>query len=267
MVDTTLSVVDDSFDVGGRIRRLVSRYWTTAVILLLLLVAWEGFARVSPGGNNYFPTLGHTVEQTYASSDLLLSSLQSTATATVLSFIVAVAVGVFFGVLFSEFILVREIGMPVLIFGYALPAAILAPLFVIWFGVGLGGVVAFGAWVAVFPVFINTITGMNQTDPEFLQLAEVYGASDWQTLKLIKIWKALPHISAGAKIAVQSSVVGVIVGEFIASGSGLGYLIVLAAQRAQLGFTYGTIVILIIFSVTFFTIVTGLIEQVTPNVE
>lgn len=267
MSDTTLTARNGGLDIGGRLRRAVSQYWTTMVIVLLLLVAWEAFARITPRGNNYFPTIGHTIQQTMASSDLLLSSLQSTATATVLSFILAVVVGVGVGIVFSEFILVREIGMPVLIFGYALPAAILAPLFVIWFGIGLSGVVAFGAWVAVFPVFINTMTGMGQTDPEFFQLAEVYGASDWQVLKTIKFWKALPHISAGAKIAVQSSIVGVIVGEFIASGSGLGYLIVLAAQRAQLGFTYGTIVMLIIFAVTFFTVVTGLIEWVTPSVE
>lgn len=266
MGETNITVDNGSIDIRGHIHRLVTRYWTTVVIVLLLLVAWEGFARVTPQGNNYFPTLEYTFEQTLASSDLLLSSLQSTATATVLSFVVAVLVGVFLGIVFSQFILVREIGMPALIFAYALPAAILAPLFVIWFGIGLSGVVAFGAWVAVFPVFINTMTGIGQTDPELYQLAEVYGASDWQTLRLIEIWKALPHISAGAKIAVQSSIVGVIVGEFIASGSGLGYLIVLAAQRAQLGFTYGTIVMLIIFAVTFFTVVTRLIDWVTPNV-
>ena len=267
MADTTITVDDGSLDIGRRLHRLTARYWTTGVIVLLLLVAWEGFAQVTPQGNNYFPTLGYTLEQTLASSDLLLSSLQSTATATVLSFTVAVLMGVLLGIVFSKFILVREVGMPVLIFAYALPAAIMAPLFVIWFGIGLTGVVAFGSWVAVFPVFINTMTGMSQTDPEMYQLAEVYGASDWQTLRLIEIWKALPHISAGAKIAVQSSIVGVIVGEFIASGSGLGYLIVLAAQRAQLGFTYGTIVMLVVFAVTFFTVVTRLIEWVTPNVE
>lgn len=266
-MSTTISIGKRSLDVETGVRRVIRRYWTTVVITLFLLLAWEAYARLTPQGNNYFPTLGYTFEQTLASSDLLLSSLESTATAVILSFIVAMIAGVFLGVVFSEIVTVQEIGMPVLIFGYALPPPILAPLFVIWFGIGLSGVVAFGAWVAVFPVFINTLTGMNQTEEKFFDFADVYGASDWQTLKFIKLWKALPHISAGAKVAVQSSIVGVIVGEFIASGSGLGYLIVLAAQRAQLGFTYGTIVMLLIFAVTFFTVVTGLIELVTPDIE
>lgn len=246
--------------------RLVSRYWKTLVIVVLLFVAWEAFARVTTRGNNFFPTLEFTAKQTLASSDLLISSLQSTATATVLAFILSVLLGVSLGVVFSQFVTVRELGMPILIFAYALPPVILAPLFLIWFGLGLSGVVTFGTWVAVFPVFLNTMTGMGQTEKEFYHLAEVYGATEWQTLKFIEIWKALPHISAGAKIAVQSSIVGVIVGEFIASGSGLGFLIVLAAQRAQLGFTYGTILMLIAFTVTFYLVVTSLIDRITPQV-
>jgi len=247
--------------------RLLSRYWKTGIIVVLLFVAWEVFARVTPQGNNFFPTLGFTVKQTLASSDLLISSLQSTAIATVLAFIFSVLLGVALGVVFSQFVTVRELGMPILIFAYALPPVILAPLFLIWFGLGLSGVVIFGTWVAVFPVLLNTITGMGQTEEEFYHLAEVYGATSWQTLKLIEIWKALPHISAGAKIAVQSSIVGVIVGEFIASGSGLGFLIVLAAQRAQLGFTYGTILMLIAFTVSFYLVVTSMIDRITPHVE
>ena len=254
-------------EVRDRLGHLLSRYWTTLVIVLLLFVGWEAFARITPRGNNYFPTLGFTVEQTLGSSDLLLSSLQSTATATVFAFLLSVLLGVTLGVVFSQFIVVREMGMPVLIFAYALPAVILAPLFLIWFGIGLSGVVAFGTWVAVFPVFINTMTGMGQTEEEFYHLAEIYGATSWQMLAYIRIWKALPHISAGMKIAVQSSIVGVIVGEFIASGSGMGYLIVLAAQRAQLGFTYGTILMLIAFTVAFYLVVTSLIDRITPHVE
>lgn len=267
MVDTSFITGDERLDAVEQLRYLASRYWTTGVILLILLITWEAVAHLDAQGNNYFPTLEHVVRQTVDSSDLLISSLQATATAAIFAFILAVVLGVFLGLIFSEIGLVRGFGMPVLIFGYALPAAILAPLFVIWFGVGLSGVTAFGAWVAIFPVFINTMTGMNQTDQKYYHAAEVYGATRWQFIRRIKFWKALPHISAGAKVAVQMSIVGVIVGEFIASGTGLGFLIVLAAQRAQLGFTYGTIMILILFSVVFYISVTGLIDRITPHVE
>lgn len=267
MVDTNSITGDGRSDAVGQLRHLASRYWTTGVVFLIILIAWEAIAHLDSRGNNYFPTLEHIGRQTLDSSDLLISSLEATATAAVFSFILAVVLGVFLGILFSEVVLVRGFGMPVLIFTYALPAAILAPLFVIWFGVGLSGVTAFGAWVAIFPVFINTMTGMNQTDQKYHHAAEIYGASRWQFIRRIKFWKALPHISTGAKVAVQMSIVGVIVGEFIASGTGLGFLIVLAAQRAQLGFTYGTIMMLVVFAVVFYISVTGLIDRITPHVE
>lgn len=257
---------ETSTRLAERARLVKDRYWTTAAITVGLLVVWELIARFDGRSNNYFPTIEHTIAQTADSADLLISGLQTTMMEVVAAFLLAMTVGVVLGVIFSEFFVVRQMLMPMLIFAYALPAAIIAPLFVIWFGIGPTGVAVFGGWVAVFPVFVNTLTGLNQTEEEFYQLSEVYGATEWQQLKYIKLWKALPHVTASAKIAVQSSIVGVVVGEFLASGDGLGFLIVLAAQQAQLGFVFGTILVLIVFAIAFFNVVSWLIDRITPDI-
>lgn len=246
---------------------LADRYGSSMGIAVVVLVAWEVYTRYfNPRGQQYFPSMEFVAQQTIANSDRLISGLRTTALEVVGAYVLAMVLGVLLAVLFSEFYSLRQMMMAPVVFAYALPAAILAPLFVIWFGSGMEAVAIFGAWLAFFPVFINTMTGMNQVEDEFYHLGEIYGASDWQMLRYIKVWKALPHISASAKIAVQYSIVGVVVAEFLASGTGLGFLIVISTQRAQLGFVFGIVILLVIFAIVFFKVVSLIIERVTPAV-
>ncbi|HZD44330.1 MAG TPA: ABC transporter permease subunit, partial [Methanomicrobiales archaeon] len=220
------------------------RYNASAIgVVVVLVVLWSVYARfLSPGGNNYFPSPLFTVTQTAAHFDSVLTSLRTTFTEVIAAFLLAILVGVVLGIVIEEVFVVRQMSMPIIIFVYSIPQAILAPLFIIWFGTGLGGIAAFGTWVAFFPIFINTLTGMADIDVEYRQLCQVIGASRWQTLRYVKLWKALPHIASSIRVAVQLSIVGVIIAEFLATGQGLGYLIVSSTQNAQIGLTFGTVI-------------------------
>jgi NitT/TauT family transport system permease protein len=179
------------------------------------------------------------------------------------AFVLAVLLGVDLGLVAAELYTLRQMTMPLIIFAYAVPHPVLAPMFIIWFlvagdltllsftgpsayvfpgveaadaqlTIGIDGVSTFGAWVGFFPVFISTITGMNELEERFEHLGTVLGATRWQMVKYFRFWRALPNIASSIKSTVQLSIVGVIVAEFIASSSGIGYQIVLGWKTGDL---------------------------------
>lgn len=230
-----------------------------------LVVTWEVYGRFyNPRGNLYFPSVSYTLAQTGGNLDIVGQATVSTFTGVTFALVLSLFFGVLFGVLVGESFVVRQLMMGQIVYAYSIPPAIIAPLFIIWFGDNIVGVATFGAWVAFFPVFINTITGISQLDDEYRQLGSVFGATRWQMLRYFKIWRALPNIASSTKAAVQLSFVGVVVAEFLASGTGLGNLIIKTIQSAQLGFTFGSVVIIMIMSVVYFTIVTVAIQWIVP---
>lgn len=245
--------------------------WLRGLVPSLLIVAgvlvvWEVYAtNFNPRGNNYFPSVTYTVEQSLDNSDQIVAGLETTFTEVVVSFLLAVAVGVVLGIVIAESFVVRQMSMPLIVYLYSIPHAILAPLFLIWFGTNIRGVAAFSAWVAFFPVFINTITGINQVPERFELLGEAIGATRWQMLRHVKIWTALPNIASSVRAAVQLSIVGVIIAEFLATGTGLGYLIIRSTQRAQIGLTFGTIISIMVFAVVFYKLVDLTLAAIVPG--
>ncbi len=121
--------------------------------------------------------------------------------------------------------IVRGIAMPVIAVFNSLPKIALAPLFLIWFGYGFTANVTIAILVAFFPVVLNTTTGLDDVDEDLLDLVRYLHASKLQVFLKIRIPMSLPYVVSGLKISATLSVVGAIVGEFVASSQGLGFLI------------------------------------------
>lgn len=121
---------------------------------------------------------------------------------------------------------IQDLLMPVFIFINSMPMVAVAPLLLIWIGYGLKTNVLIAFLVSFFPMVINTITGLNAQDPNLLDLVRYLGANRWQLLFKIQIPGALPYIFSGMKVSSSLCIMGVIVGELIASDRGLGYVIV-----------------------------------------
>jgi NitT/TauT family transport system permease protein len=107
----------------------------------------------------------------------------------------------------------------------SLPKIALAPLFLIWLGYGFAANVTIAILVAFFPVVLNTTTGLDAVDEDLLDLVRYLHASKLQVFLKIRIPMSLPYVLSGLKISATLSVVGAIVGEFVASSEGLGFLI------------------------------------------
>ncbi|WP_247004298.1 ABC transporter permease [Halosolutus gelatinilyticus] len=273
-------------------RRWTERQIPTLLALVVMLLLWEGIARLIDN-NRIFASIGYTQRQLSAEMDTVLIRITETFTSVVVAFIIAVIVGVLLGLVVAELFTVRQMTMPVIIFAYAVPHPILAPMFIIWFlvvgditlftftgpaaylldsvtaaqaeqAVAISGVTTFGAWVGFFPVFLNTITGMNELEDRFEHLGTLLGATRWQMVKYFRFWRALPNITSSMKSTVQLSIVGVIVAEFIASSQGIGYQIILAWKGANLGYMFGVVLVIMLASYAFYQSVVWTLKVVTP---
>jgi NitT/TauT family transport system permease protein len=113
---------------------------------------------------------------------------------------------------------------------YATPTIALAPLFLLWFGIDIWSKVAVVFLSALFPIVINTATGIESTDRNVLEAARSFNASRNQVFTKVLIPSAIPFIVAGMRLAVGRGIVGVVVGELFAARAGLGFLIITASQ-------------------------------------
>lgn len=194
-------------------------------IFALFFILWEALVDVLkikpvilPAPSAIFLTIGKHWPY-------LLQNTWPTAYAIAIGFSLAVVFGVVIaiGIVYSRW--VSELTYPFLVTAQVVPKIALAPLFLIWFGFGLTPKVVIAALIAFFPIVINTVRGLSSVEPELIQYMRSIGAS-WREifLKISLPW-ALPYVFASFKISIGLAVVGVVVGEFVASDNGLGYVI------------------------------------------
>ncbi|HEU4370973.1 MAG TPA: ABC transporter permease [Methylomirabilota bacterium] len=141
------------------------------------------------------------------------------------AFAVAAVVGVALGVAIAWSSLLAKALVPFLVFVNTLPKVAVAPLFLLWLGYGVVPNMLIGALIGFFPVVINTAVGLTQVDEELLDLGRVFNAPKWRVFATIRIPNAFPYILSALKVTATAAVVGAVVGEFIASQNGLGYVI------------------------------------------
>lgn len=120
---------------------------------------------------------------------------------------------------------VRGIMMPIIAVLNSLPKIVLAPLFLIWLGYGFAANVTIAVLVAFFPIVLNATVGLESVDEDLIDLVRYLNASKLQIFLKIRIPNSLPYVFSGLKISATLTVVGAIVGEFVASSRGLGFLI------------------------------------------
>lgn len=197
---------------------------------VLFLLAWE----VSSGRivDQFFVSKpSHIAASLWAmfAKEQLLYHLQFTIVEALVGYLVGAAAGLVLGFALARSDLVYRIIEPFLVAFYGIPRIALAPLFILWFGIGITSKIAVAAVMVFFIVFINTIAGIRSAPPQLLQVARVMGASEWDLTRKVVFPAATPFIVAALQITVPQAMIGAIVGEFISSNRGVGHLISRAA--------------------------------------
>jgi len=150
---------------------------------------------------------------------------------------------------------VREALYPNIVMFQLIPKIALAPLFIVWLGVGSRSCIVVAIFIAFFPVVVSTATGLVSAKPEVLQLCRSLTASEWQTFRLARFPYAMPFVFAGMKVGVTMAMIGVIVGEFITAQAGLGYIIMFASSAGETATVLAAIVLLCAIGLALFGLV------------
>lgn len=208
-------------------RKTANRTALAVGSFLAFLALWEGIVRL--GG--YPPFILPSPEDVLRRLMALLATgtLWRHTGVTLGEVLAGLSLGTVFAVILGYVLshspLAERLLAPYIIASQAVPVVAVAPLLVIWFGTGLLSKVLVSALIVFFPVLVNTIVGVRSVDQDLRDLMRSLEASRWQTLWILEIPSALQILLGGLKIGATLAVIGAVVGEFVASNRGLGYLI------------------------------------------
>ena len=204
-------------------------------LLLCLLLVWEGGVRLGLINPHWFapPTLIVSRLVREIAEGTLIGHTAVTLFETLAGFFIGVLGGVVFGVLLAFLHRTRDIVMPYLIAIYGIPRPALAPLFVIWFGIGIVSKIMLIVSLVYFVVLIYVLDGVRHINPVLLQFASTTGASRTQVLMKITLPSLLSWISASMKLGISLAIIGAVVGEVVAASAGLGYYILQASYQVD----------------------------------
>jgi NitT/TauT family transport system permease protein len=217
-------------------------------LLFMLIAAWEVSARLNLIDPNWFtpPTLIVSRLAQEIVTGRMLEHTGITLFETLLGFLVGLAGGVVFGLLLAFLHRTREVLMPYLVAIYGIPRPALAPLFVIWFGIGIVSKVMLIVSLVYFVVLIYVLDGIRHINPTLLRFASTTGASSTQVLLKITLPSLLSWISASMKLSMSLAIIGAVVGEVVAANAGLGYYILRASYQSDTAGVYVGLTVLAI---------------------
>ncbi len=184
---------------------------------------------------------------------------------TVITTLLGLAMALAAGVLVALFVLylkpIKAIILPALAALNSIPKIAIAPLFVIWFGLGDVPKVVLAFLLALFPIFVNSLTGLSEIEPDVLDLARLAGGTERRIFTKVRLMNALPYITDAVKVAFPLALVGSIVGEFIGGNTGVGYLILVAQFNLDTPLVFASLMSITLFSTLGIGLV-GLIESI-----
>ena len=182
------------------------------------------------------------------SSGEIYPHLWTTGQELVLGYVIGVTGGILAGYALGRSPRLASIFEPYVMAFYGIPKIALAPLFILWFGVGLTSKVVLATFVVFFLVFYNTYAGVLAVEQELVDVLRLMGGSRWQIVRKVILPSALIWIFTGMKSSVPYALIGAVVGEMMASNKGLGYLIQAAAGQYDTGGVFAALFVLMIIA-------------------
>ena len=235
-----------------------------ALLLVGVILVWQGIASL-PSVDDL--TLASPVETWHAlrhDRSLLFSEAGVTAVEVVLGLLISIALGFGLAVVMHVIRPLRDAAYPLLLASQAIPIVVLAPLFILAFGYGIGPKLAIVALICFFPIVVNVLDGLRSVDLDLLKLLRSLGATRWARLWKAELPASLPFLFSGIKIAATVSVIGAVFGEWAGADRGLGRLVLLANNQLQTPRVYAGTVLLALMAIALFAFVSLVERLVIP---
>ncbi len=212
---------------GGLDYRKVGRFGAWLVSAILVVFFWQWYTEKFDVSPAIFPAPLQVWQSLSINlkDGTFLNDLGVTMREVLVGFFAGSLVGFLLALVISEFRPVRTIVYPYVIGLQSVPKTALAPMFLIWFGFGIESKVALVVSTVFFPVLINTLSGLERTDPDQLDMLRAYCGRRWRIFLRVKLPTALPSLFAGLELAIVLAIIAAVVAEFLGAVGGLGYRI------------------------------------------
>jgi NitT/TauT family transport system permease protein len=242
-------------------RVIESQYARPLILIVAVFILWDLVIRVFKIPPYLIPAPWDVAKMLVAEWPRLWRESLFTASATLGGFGLSILLGIPIAMLIAYSRLVESFVYPLLVFSQSVPKIAIAPLFVVWFGFGIFPKVISAFLLGFFPVVVATVMGFKSMETDMIDLARSMRASRWQMFLKFRLPQALPSIFSGLKVSATLAVVGAVVGEFVGSNSGIGYVLQIANGNFDLPLMFAALFVLSMMGVILFGIV-DLIEKV-----
>jgi len=233
-------------------RGLQAAWLRPLFFLVLLIVLWDLLIRVFQIPPYQIPAPQDVVITLWQEWPKLLAEAWPTTLATIWGFLLSAAFGIPMAMLIAGSRTIESYVYPLLVFSQSIPKIAIAPLFVVWFGFGMLPKVLSAFLLGFFPVVVSAVQGFKSVEPDMVDLARAMEANRLQTFRMVSLPHAMPAIFAGLKVSITLAVVGAVVGEFVGSNSGIGFVLQRSIGNFELPLMFAALVVLALIGVILF---------------
>jgi NitT/TauT family transport system permease protein len=230
-------------------------YAVIAAAHLAVLGIWYAVTAAGVFRPFILPSPRATLDTLFQARYAWLDNVAVTAVEIFVGYWMAVVVAVVLALLFSWFRTLHAAFFPLFVTFSMIPKVAMGPLFVVWFGYGVATNIFFAFIISFFPILITTARGLREVEPDLLDLVRALKGTRWQIFVKIQFPGALPYIFSAMKVGAILAVAGAIVGEFIASSSGLGYLMIQVQATLDTAAMFMAVILLTLLGVALFGLV------------
>jgi putative hydroxymethylpyrimidine transport system permease protein len=241
------------------------RRLTPLVGFVILLLMWQMLVSISGVPVYILPGPGAVGGSLWNNLGLILEHAGTTALEILLGILLGTVLGSGSAVLLSYFQRARRWLLPLLVASQAVPVFAIAPLLVLWLGYGMASKVAMATLIIYFPVTASFYDGLRRIPRAWLELAQTMAAGRrWAIVRHVALPAALPALASGLRIAAAVAPIGAVVGEWVGSSAGLGYLMLHANGRMQVDLMFAALFVLALLAVTLYFAVDAGLNRLLP---
>tara|TARA_R110002110_G_scaffold2767_4_gene13682 strand:- start:755 stop:1525 length:771 start_codon:yes stop_codon:yes gene_type:complete len=240
------------------------RWMRPAIVFIGLVAGWQAVVMLSGVPAFILPAPADVAAALLRRGDIILDNAWVTAIEITAGFAIGSGIGIVSALTMSLFKPAREWLMPVFVVSQAIPVFAVAPVLVLWLGYGMESKIAMAVLIIYFPVTAAFYDGLRRLQPGWTDMAHVMNASRWMELRHIRVPAALPALGSGLRVAAAVAPIGAVVGEWVGSSAGLGYLMLHANARVQIDLMFAALFVLAIIACAFYFTIDAIVRRMTP---
>lgn len=229
----------------------MKKYFPALGLSALILVLWQSTVKIMGIESFILPAPSQILKELVAAYALLVPHSLQTFGEAVFGFALAIFAGTVIAVLMGLLPVVKKAFYPLVVISQTIPIVTIAPLLIIWFGVGVLPKIMVVALVCFFPITVSLIEGIDNIEPDMVKMMLAMGASPWQIFTKIKLPGALPSFFAGLKISATYSIMGAVIGEWLGASRGLGVFMTRSMHSFLTARVFAAVIVISVLSLIF----------------